>query len=56
MREHEGPFFAQRRVVFLVEIETVLADEFVLRLAAVKLLQMVLRNELIEHQRFDADE
>ena len=32
-----------------------LLDELVLRLAAVELFQMVLRDERIEHQRFDAD-
>ena len=56
MREHEGPFFTQRRVIFLIEVEAVLVDEFILHLVAVELLQMVLRNEHIEHQRFHADE
>ena len=54
--EHEGPLFAQGGVIFLVEAEAVLVDEFVLRLAAVQLLQMVFRDERIQHLRLDADE
>ena len=55
VREHEGAFFAQGRVILLIEAEAVLADEFILRLAAVERLQMVLLDELAQHLRLDAD-
>ena len=56
VREHEGPLLAQRRVIFLIEAEAVLVDEFVFGLAAVQLLQIVFRDERIQHVRLDADE
>ena len=55
VREHEGAFFAQGRVILLIEAEAVLADEFVLCRVAVERLQMVLLDELAQYLRLDAD-
>ena len=54
MREHEGPFLPERRVVFLIQAEAVLVDKLGFRFLAVQRLQIVPGDERVQHLRFDA--